>query len=387
MRIAIFTNAYKPAISGVVTSIALFREGLAERGHEAHIFAPSYEGYEDEEAYIFRFPALDLSRQINAALVWPFRNLIEPALRGVKPALIHSQHPLWMGDFAAGFARDLGIPLVFTFHSQYEKYAQVYSPLAPQLAERITEQLIGRYLKGCAHLIVPTESVREHVLANYDVEAGVSVVPTPVDLERFRPHRPQLLRRELLRGGDHLLLYIGRMAKEKGLDMLLQTFAQIEAKVPGTRLALVGTGPYLDALRELAAELGLEGSAFFVGPVAHEKTVDYYAAADLFLFSSASETQGVVLIEAMASGTPIVALEAPGSRDVLSEGGGVLVRGGARDLAETTIALLKQPGRRAELGEQGRESAERFSVSNATDQLLEAYAAALEHAPGGAART
>ena len=109
MRVAVFTNAYKPAISGVVTSIALFRQGLMQAGHDTYIFAPEYEDYFDTEHYVFRLPALDLSDQLNVSLVLPFRNLIDLTMRGLQPAVIHSQHPVWMGDLAATFARDLGL--------------------------------------------------------------------------------------------------------------------------------------------------------------------------------------------------------------------------------------------------------------------------------------
>ena len=126
MRVVFFTNAYKPTISGVVTSISLFRQGLLDAGHGVNIVAPQQGDYQDEEPYVFRLPAIDLPGEIDLSLAMPLKALIETALRGLKPSLIHSQHPILMGDLAAAFARELEIPLVFTFHTRYDEYAQQY---------------------------------------------------------------------------------------------------------------------------------------------------------------------------------------------------------------------------------------------------------------------
>ncbi len=257
MRIAIFTNAYKPAISGVVTSISLFRQGLHAAGHETHIFAPDYEGYRDEEPYVFRLPALDLSEQLNVSIVLPLKSLVDLTLGGIQPAIIHSQHPVWMGDLAATCARELGIPLIFTFHTQYERYAQLYSPIAGKLAGHFTEERVRRYLQQCRHVIAPTESIRAMLASKFGLNEQVSVIPTPVDLDRFRNAKAGDLRTRLGLEDREVLLYVGRIAREKGLDLLLNTFAEVHARRPQTRLLLVGSGPYLEGAEALREQLSL----------------------------------------------------------------------------------------------------------------------------------
>ena len=155
MRILIFSNAYKPSVSGVVTSITLFRQGLTKAGHEVSIIVPEYEDYQDKEPQVFRFPALDLPDRVDLSLVIPLKTTMVPTVRGIKPAVIHSQHPVVMGGLAATFARDMNRPLVFTFHSRYDVYAQKYVPMAPELAGMVTEEIIKRYLEKCSHVVAP----------------------------------------------------------------------------------------------------------------------------------------------------------------------------------------------------------------------------------------
>ncbi len=378
MQIAFFSNAYKPAISGVVTSIARFRKGLQARGHQVHIFAPEYETFVDDEPYIFRFPALDLTEQLNVSLVMPIRNLMWPAVRGVKPALIHSQHPVLMGDIAAAFARQLKVPLVFTFHTQYEKYAQFYSPIGGRLAGLVTEEMVDRYLSHCDHVIVPTDSVREMVEDEFGLTEQVSVVPTPVDLEAFEGLDPTPVRERYVPGESKLLLYVGRIAKEKGLNFLLGAFGQIVSQRPDVNLLMVGTGPQLDEFKARTRKEGLAEKVFFAGAVSPDEVPAYYAAADLFVFTSSSETQGLVLIEAMAAGTPVVAVRAPGPQDVLAEGGGRLVSADSSAFSDEVLALLNSPDEREKLAAEARQAVRRYGIPNAAEQLLDAYQRALD---------
>jgi 1,2-diacylglycerol 3-alpha-glucosyltransferase len=377
VRVAMFSNAYLPTISGVVTSIYLFRRGLQQANHEVHVFAPEYEEYEDQEPYIFRFPALDLSEHIDLSLVVPIKTWMEPAVRGVKPTLIHSHHPVWMGDLAHVFADECEIPLVFTFHTQYERYAQQYAPLAPKLAGRITEEVVSRYLSHCTHIVVPTESIRRLLASEFGIEKGVTVVPTPVDLAWFAGGDPVFIHQRYASGGEELLLYVGRLSKEKGVTLLLRAFARVHSQRKQTRLLLVGRGPYRDELQQEVRKLALGSNVVFIGAVPHEQVRDYYAAADLFVFSSTTETQGLVLIESMAAGVPVVAVDAPGAADVLEAGGGVLTEATEERLAQAILEVLSVKGRRNELGEQALKTVARFSITEATRRLVAAYQTAL----------
>jgi glycosyltransferase involved in cell wall biosynthesis len=377
MRVVFFTNAYKPTISGVVTSISLFRQGLLDAGHGVNIVAPQQGDYQDEEPYVFRLPAIDLPGEIDLSLAMPLKALIETALRGIKPSLIHSQHPILMGDLAAAFARELEIPLVFTFHTRYDEYAQQYIPIAPELAGTVMEQIVARYLEKCAHIIAPTASIRDFILREYDPSAPVTVVPTPVKLSAYDGLDPGRIQADLGLQSAEVLLYVGRLAGEKGLDFLLRVFARVVAERPDARLLLVGEGPGEGDLREMAEELGVGDRVVFCGAVPHSQVPHYAAAADLFVFSSVTETQGLVLIEAMAAGTPVVAVEAPGAIDILDEGGGLLVSPREDVFAEAVIDLLDDRQRLEALGRQAVRIVRRYTVPAATERLLAVYETAV----------
>jgi len=302
-------------------------------------------------------------------------------VRGIKPALIHSQHPILMGDLAVAFARDLSLPLVFTFHSRYDEYAQRYVPIAPDLAGMVTEEIVGRYLEKCTHVVAPTASIRDDILLEYDADVPVTVVPTPVDLSAYHKLDPQRVRATLGLETAELLLYVGRLAREKGLDFLLRAFTMITATRPQARLLLAGKGPERDSLQKTAQKLGLGEQVIFAGAIPHSEVPHYAAAADLFVFSSVIETQGLVLIEAMAAGTPVVAVEAPAPVDVLGGGGGIFVPAREDAFADAVLELLSDEPRRRMMGEQARQATQRYTVPAATERLLAVYEAAVAAGP------
>ncbi len=381
MRILIFSNTYKPILSGVVTSIAMFRQGLVDAGHDVHIMAPESEDYEDEEPYIFRCPAFDLPEQVDLSVTLPFKTAMMSIVRGIKPDLIHSQHPFMMGKLAATFARDLNLPLVFTLNSQYDTYIQQYVRIAPKLAGALAEEILKRYLEKCTRVVVLNSVAREFIWQEYKVNVPVDVVPVPVDLSMYHNLEPRRVRAELGLGQAEVLMYAGRLAEEKNLDFLLRAFAQVIAQRPQARLLLVGKGMHERSLRRLARKLGVEEQVIFNGTIPHSEIPHYAAMADVFVFSSLVDTQGLVLVEAMAAGTPVVAVEALGPADVLVEGGGLLVPTEEEAFARAVLALLLDEPRRCLLGEQAVRAAQRYAVPSITARMVDVYHEAIAAGP------
>lgn len=383
MRIAIFSNTYKPTISGVVTSIDMFRQGLMQTGHEVHLFVPEYQDYQDEEPYIFRYPALDLPEglDLDLSLVLPFKRSMLPTIRGIKPALIHTQHPYMIGGLAAAIAQDLKLPLVFTFHTRYIEHIKSYVPLVSDLAEVMAEEFINRYLNRCSHIIAPTASIRDSIQRTYDLDVPVTVVPTPLDLSQYQHLEPERIRTNLEVTEADVLLFVGRLAPEKNLDFLLRAFARIVNVRPQTRLLLVGQGPYKDTLQKMTRKMDLGRQVIFTGSLPYTEIPHLAAAADLFVFPSLTDTQGLVLTEAMAAGTPVVAIEAPGPVDVLAEGGGILVPADEEDFAEAVLTLLDDEARRQAMAETALQVVQRYAIPETTKRLLEVYEAAVAAGP------
>jgi glycosyltransferase involved in cell wall biosynthesis len=380
-----FSNAYKPTMSGVVTSVSLVRHGLLNAGHDVHLVVPEYQDYEDEEPYIFRFPAVDLREQwdVDLSVILPFQSAVMTAVQGIKPHIIHSQHPFLMGGLAARAAKTLERPLIFTFHTRYDEYVQQYVSIAPELASLLTDEWVKNYIKKCTYIIAPTDSIKNLICEKYELDVPVAVVPTPVDLSQYHDLEPDRIRTSLGLENAEILLYVGRLAVEKNIGFMLRAFEQIHQQRPRARLLLVGRGPDQEALELMAEKMGLQEHIIFTGAIPYEGVPHVAAAADLFVFSSLTDTQGLVLTEAMAAGTPVVALEAPGPKDVLAEGGGVVVPADETRFAEAVVELLTDHTKRETLGRAAKEAVKRFAPEETTKLLMDVYEKAVVLGPTG----
>ena len=378
MRILNFTNSYKPTIGGIEISIEMFRQGLIDAGHEVAIICPEHKNYVDEAPYVFRAPSIDVPEKIaDVAIGFPLQSLLNITVQGLKPDLIHSQHPFLFGDVAASFAEELGVPLVHTFHTRYDTYFQKYVPILPELAGKLANEMVISYLKKCNYLIAPTPGIRDFIIDEYKVDIPITPIPTPIDLSAYENLDGGPVRARLGLEEAEVLLCITRLFPEKNMDFLLRAFAIVAANRPAARLLIVGDGPAMNALQQQTKKLKLENKIIFTGSVPHPHIPTYAAAADLFFFASQSETQGIVLVEALAAGKPVVALKASGVVDVLAEGGGIMTPPSEDALAEAAISLLTDDEQRQSLSQKAQQAAQRYSIAGATGRLIEAYEQAL----------
>jgi glycosyltransferase involved in cell wall biosynthesis len=372
MRIAHFTNSYKPTISGVVTSISNFRKGLLNNGEEVQIFAPKYNGFVDQEPFIFRFPAIDLNEMADISLILPIINFIKPTIMGVKPDIIHSHHPILMGDMAATIAQELNIPLVFTFHTRYEKYIQDYLSLVPELSGKIVETIVRRYLEKCSLVIAPTKHIQEQI-NSYNIDVPVPIIPSPIDLQKFQNLHPKGVRDLLSIGDEDLLMYLGRLSPEKNLEFLISAFAMIHAERSNCKLVIAGDGPIKDQLGDQAKAAQINEAVVFTGAIPHKNVPHFMAAADLFVFPSTNETQGLVLLEALAANTPVVAVDSAVNADILSEGSGILVDENKGLFTEAVLSVFDEPALMQALKQTANVVTQRYQLNTAVEKLIEVY--------------
>ncbi len=376
MRVVMFTNSYRPIVGGVETSIIRFRKGLLAAGHDVHILAPERKNFSDDEPYIWRLPAIEAPKQVLDGAFTPssFEGLMELIVKSVRPHAIHSHHPFAQGFRADKIARKFGLPLIYTYHTRYDMYAAKYISFAATLAGTVVDELMQRYLQKCDHLIAPTPSIATHIAETYPgLTTPVTVIPTPVDLSAYTRPRSFDVRRQYNLQDKELLLYLGRIDREKNIGFLLESFAKIMRSRPRAHLLLVGHGKSIEKLQKQADSLGLGDRCTFAGGIDHSLVPACMAAADLFVFSSLTETQGLVLIEAMAAGTPVVAVRAPGSADVLAEGGGVLVEEDIDEFTRQVCALLDCPPDLHQLGRDAARVVQRFAIPTATQKLVSVY--------------
>ncbi len=381
MHIAFFTNYYHPVVNGVVRSVASFRENLMKQGHNVFIFAQSDPNYKDTEPFIFRYPSLSLPLgEITTAIpVSPFVDQLLPML---KLDVIHTHHPILLGQTAARKAAELDLPLVFTFHTQYWEYTH-YVPFPQEAVQDFLKNAVHRWLvefmQKCQHIIIPSESMREILVRDYGLHDRYSVIPTGTDLEPFLNADGKALRAEKGWQDETVLISVGRLAPEKNWDTLIRAFAKACEKHPDIRLVLIGDGAARQSLETLSSELGIADRVTFTGAVPFEDIPRYLKAADLFAFASVTETQGLVTIEAMAAGLPVVAVEGPGTSDIIEHGKqGFLVKNDPDALAKGINKLLSDSQRIQRFSKNALKKAKTFDVNELGKQMLSVYEQAIE---------
>lgn len=341
MKIGIFTDSYKPYTSGVVTSIATFKEELEKMGHEVYIFAPSYPHYHEEEEGVYRFYSVPSPTNPDYTLAIPVYPGMQMLIKRLKLDIIHVHTPFIMGRVGLRYARKYGIPLVFTYHTRYDQYVH-YVPVAQDLAKDITIKYSNSFCNHCNHIIVPSEDIKEIIMDGAAVKTPITVLPTGVPIDRFNGCKKENWLRKNYRIPDKnkILLFVGRLTKEKNLPFLIKAFKKLKAKSENFSLVITAQGPMESELKSLCRtlELSLETEVIFTGAVPFTQLIDVYYSADLFVFSSLTETQGLVLIEAMAAGLPVVAVRASGVQDMVSSGvDGILTK---EDIAEFTNSVF-----------------------------------------------
>lgn len=341
MKIAMMTNNYKPFVGGVPISIERLTDALREEGHEVVIFAPTYESQEAEESVV-RYSSLCHGFTEGFVIPNPIDGNITEVFKEEQFDIIHVHHPVAIGQTAGFLAKKFDIPLVFTYHTRYEQYLHYLKPytflrkmseketiagrcadrLTTVFGERIIPDYIRSYTKRCNMIFAPTVQMKDY-LQQTGVDTPIAVMPTGLTEDSFSPdeEKAERIREEYGSGKKYLFCTIARLAKEKNLFFLLKCMDVFKRQHGDCfRLMLIGKGSEETALREEARRLGLEDNIVFVGETANTEVKNYCRAADLFLFTSKTETQGIVLLEAMAAQTPVVAVRATGVADIIENG-------------------------------------------------------------------
>ncbi len=363
VRVGFFTECYKPIVNGVVASIDALHDGLRARGVEVTMVAPHFPRFVDDVRDVVRIPSLPLPTQTAYRLCLPYLNAVDRRrVRGLD--IVHAHSPFVTGWMGASYARRHRIPLVFTYHTRLDAYAH-YAPFDRGTTERAMSELTRRYANWADAVIVPTHAM-EILLRELGVHAPIAVVPSAIDVERFAAGRRSALVRARLGADDDapLALVVSRLGVEKNVELALDALA----RSPGLRLAVVGEGPHRAALEERARRLGVGARVRFTGALARERLPDVYASVDAFVFPSTTDTQGLVLAEALAAGLPVIAADSEASRDVLA-GAGRLVAADPEALADGILRALAA----------GRDQSavhlafSRFTVEMQTRRILELY--------------
>jgi 1,2-diacylglycerol 3-alpha-glucosyltransferase len=362
MKIGLFTETYYPQINGVATSVLMHKRLLEKLGHQVYVFTTTDPGAAEHEPGVFRVTSLPFASSRRIGVFIHPRTI--QFIRRLGLDVIHTHTEFSLGLLGRTLAKLLHIPLVHTYHTIYENYTHyiiklgVLEPAAKKLARSIST----RFCNSADQVIVPTEKVKS-LLLSYGVRPDIAVAPTPIDVSRFGgsavASAAQLdeLRRSLgIAAGDRILLYIGRLAKEKNVEALLVYLQHYLPDREQVKLLLVGDGPERKRLVEAAAEYGISGQTIFAGEVLWDRVPLYYRLGDVFINASQSETQGMTYTEALASGVPVVAMADPCLDGVLRHGSNGFLFQEQGDFLRYTDAILTDHHLQEQLAAEARHS-------------------------------
>lgn len=372
MKIAFFTDSYRPYTSGVVRSIETFTTELNRLGHQVYIFAPQYKGCEKEPG-VFRYASVPSPTNQDFSVAIPISLKARPLVKKLGLDIIHVHSPFMLGRLGARLARLERIPLVYTYHTLYDKYVH-YVPFAQELSSKVVQKLATDFSNRCDLVIVPTKVIGDIIREN-GVKTSIVNIPTGIDLSGYGEEDPEWLRKTYrIPAGHRILLFVGRIGQEKNLEFLIRCYVKVQQEIPQTTLALVGGGPQEQELKELVAALGVSDKVIFTGTLDKKSVINCYHGADLFVFASVTETQGLVIGEAKAAGLPVVAVDAFGVKEMVEhEQSGYLTRLDEQEFVERILTLLTDHSLYNQMSASAKEQAQHISSEACALRLVEAY--------------
>ncbi len=380
MRVGIFTESYPPLINGVSTSVQTLIAELERAGHSVCVFTSRYPRYTDDRPDVYRYPSVNAIVEPDYVLPIPFSATIKATIPKLGLDIIHSHSPFLLGMIARHVARQQRLPLVSTNHTLYTEYAHYVKLLPRALTRRLLVDWMRDYYNDCDHVLAPSELTRHRLVEDYGVKSPVSVIPTGIPAPPYILARPADTRREFGVPPDaRLLLYVGRLAPEKNLEMLLAAFRKIADKMPDAYLVVAGSGKSASALKRLARQMEIAPRVVFTGFLGRTKLDPLYKASDLFLFPSKTETQGLAVGEALAAGTPAVVVNGGGAPEAIRDGeNGYVVEDEPALMADRALRLLSDEPLRRKMAASARKGAADMTPERVAGRVIALYESLLK---------
>ena len=388
MRIGLFTDSYPPYINGVSTSVAMLKKALEKQGHTVYVVTVSSHAlkYEyDEKEKILKIPGIPVGiYDYRLSRIYPISMINK--MKNWKLDVIHSHTEFGIGILARIFAKQFNLPLVHTYHTLYEDYTHyITHGYFDKSSKKLVEYLTKFYCDKTAHeLIVPTNKIYKLFKEKYEFTKNIHIIPTGIEVERFFVENVdkkdvELLRKKLnIKRKDFIILFVGRLAEEKNVEFLIKAEKKLLEQNNNIRLLIVGDGPDKEKYEELAKSLDLGDRVIFNGKAAWEEIPVYYHVADLFATASTSETQGLTVIEAMASGTTPLCIRDESFVGTVTDELNGRIFDTEKEYIEEVLELVNDNNLRARFNQQARIQAEHCSSKAYATRVLEVYERAIK---------
>jgi len=389
MRIGLFTDTYTPQINGVSTSVDMLKKSLEKKKHEVYVITVSPDSlkYEiDEKNHIIRIPGIPIGiYDYRLSGIYPVKAV--NIIKKLKLDIIHSHTEFGIGTFARLMAFQLDIPLVHTYHTMYEDYIHyITKGYFDKSSKKIVEHLTLFYCdKTASELIVPTKKTYDLFKEKYQVDRNIHIVPTGIEIDRFYDENindkelKSLQKKYNLKKDDFVTVFIGRLAKEKNIVFLIDAIEELIDKIPTIKLLIVGDGPDYDEYKQLIEERHLEEHISLLGKVAWEKIPYYYHLGKVFLTASTTETQGLTVIEAMASSVPPICIDDESFRNTVIDGLNGKIFKDKKECKDILLNLYNHPDKLKKMSKQARINSERYSSKYYAESILDVYNYAIKN--------
>lgn len=378
MKICMMTNTYLPHVGGVARSVSTFADEYRKQGHKVLVVAPEFEGKplaRRDAAIVERVAAIQNFNGSDFSVRLPLAAALSDRIDGFQADIIHAHHPFLLGDTALRVAAAKNVPIIFTHHTRYEDYTH-YVPFDSPALKEVAINLSTEFANLCDGVIAPSESIAK-LIKKRGVTSPVRVVPTGIDVKAFAAGDGARFRKKFkIPARAFVVGHVGRLAPEKNLGYLARAAALFVKQTPAARFLVVGGGPSEDAIKTAFAKSGVSDRLILAGKHTGRALADAYNAMDVFAFASFSETQGMVLAEAMAAGRPVVALSASGVREVMRHGrNGFMLpaRAPAKTFAAHLARLHSDPKLRRAFSKEARRTAGSFSREHCAGLALSFY--------------
>jgi glycosyltransferase involved in cell wall biosynthesis len=371
MRIGMLADVYEPHVSGITNYIRLNRQALERAGHEVFIFTFGDPDYPETDTHILRstgLPLSDTGYYLSLRYIRPARTLLQTM------DVAHVHHPFVSGRLALRYCRPLDIPVVFTNHTRYDLYARAYLPMIP---DEMSTRLIRAYMPSfCAQVdqVIAPSAGMAGVLRSLGVTSPIEVVPNGVEVDRYYDSCADCRAEMGYREDDILLVYSGRLAPEKNMDLLMQACLAVAEKIEQVRILVIGGGPEEERLRKLAAGSSLSGRIRFTGMIPYPDLPRHLAMCDIFVTASLTEVHPLSVIEAMASGLPVVGIRSVGVGDTVEDGvTGLLAENDPASFTSQIARLCNDRALRVKLGAAARQASRQYAIEKTSQIMLAHY--------------
>ena len=377
MKIGFFTNYFIPSIGGIETSVANLCKGLKRAGHETFVFSPQYPNWKDKEENIFRYKSVHFNYGGYLYVIpIPFFSKMHLMIKRLNLDIIHSHQPYSLGDEALYFSKKLNIPLVFTHHINYVEYFH-YIPFIPKsISQKYIIRKTSTYSNKCDVVIVPSISIKE-LLLDHEVKAPIEIIPSGINIKKFskcKGKKDDIREKYGINPEDVVIITASRITKEKNIPFLIKSFLLIKKSCENSKFIIVGDGAAKKNLKKLTHKLDVYKDVFFTGLIKKEEIISLFQASDVFIFSSLTETQGIVVIEAMTSGLPVVAIKSNGIEDIIQNGeNGILTENSVDEFSKSVIGIINDKDIRDKLSNQAQVYSKKFSIELWVEKTIKLY--------------